>query len=452
MSALADRERVLEDVERVITRAWASFDRPRPDEPQLDEIVAAALGAPLPERPGAVGPALADATHLLDASVSPSRPLYLAYVGSTGLEIGVLASALMATYDVNLAASAGGAELIEEQAVAWAGALVGFPVAEGVFTSGGMVSNLTALLAARERALPGAREEGVGGRPAAVYCSDEAHHSVVRAVETTGLGRRAVRSLPLDDKRRLRVDALREALTRDAADGVVPVAVVATAGTTLTGAVDPLDAIADACAEHGAWLHVDGAYGLPAAAVEPAVFAGLERADSVTLDAHKWLGVQKSCSAVLLRERGHLRAAFGHDERYMLHEGDQANPVDHTLEYSRPLRSLRLWLALRVHGAAQYREWIGGTLRLARRLADQVRASDDFELLHEPMLSTLCFRHRTADNLALATAIMADGRVFLAPASVDGAACLRVTLVNFRTTEEQIDTVLPVARAVAAGL
>ena len=178
---------------------------------------------------------------------------------------------------------------------------------------------------------------------------------------------------------------------------------VATAGTTLTGAVDPLDAIADACAEHGVWLHVDGAYGLPAAAVAAqALFAGLERADSVTLDAHKWLGVQKSCSAVLLREAGALRAAYGHDERYMLHEGDQANPVDRTLEYSRPLRSLRLWLALRVHGAAQYREWIAHTLGLAARLAEQIRASDDFELLHEPQLSTLCFRHLGSDNVALA--------------------------------------------------
>ena len=118
----------------------------------------------------------------------------------------------------------------------------------------------------------------------------------------------------------------------------------------------------------------------------------------MTLDAHKWLGVQKSCSAVLLREEGALRAAYGHDERYMLHEGDQANPVDRTLEYSRPLRSLRLWLALRVHGAAQYREWIAHTLRLASRLADQIRASDDFELLHEPQLSTLCFRHVPADT------------------------------------------------------
>src|SRR5829696_4230769 len=395
LPALADREGVLGDLTRVIADAWASFDTPRISEPELDPALAARLATPLPEPAGDAEAALADAARVLDASVSPSRPLFLAYIGSTGLEIGVLASALAATYDANLATSAGGADLVEEQALRWVAEFVGFPHAEGAFTSGGMTSNLTALLAARERALPGARRDGLGARRAAVYCSDEAHHSVVRAVETCGLGSAAIRRIPIDERRRMGADALEAALAADVADGVVPVAVVATAGTTLTGAVDPLDAIADACARHGVWLHVDGAYGLPAAAAPSAAaaFAGLHRADSATLDAHKWLGLQKSCSVVLLREPGHLRAAFGHEERYMLHEGDVANPVDRTLEYSRPLRSLRLWMAFRVYGAAQYRAWIEHTLANARHLTETLRDSPEFELLHEPMLSTVCFRH-----------------------------------------------------------
>ena len=129
------------------------------------------------------------------ASVSPSRPLFLAYIGSTGLEIGVLASALAATYDANLATSAGGADLVEEQALRWVAEFVGFPSAEGAFTSGGMTSNLTALVAAREQAVPGARVDGLGSRRVAVYCSDEAHHSVVRAVETCGIGSGWVRRI-----------------------------------------------------------------------------------------------------------------------------------------------------------------------------------------------------------------------------------------------------------------
>jgi aromatic-L-amino-acid/L-tryptophan decarboxylase len=236
---------------------------------------------------------------------------------------------------------------------------------------------------------------------------------------------------------------------------------VATAGTTLTGAVDPLEEIAEVCERHEVWLHVDGAYGLPGAAAPSAapLFAGLERADSATVDAHKWLGVQKSCSAVLLREAGRLQAAFGHEERYMLHEGDVANPVDRTLEYSRPFRSLRLWMAFRVYGARQYRAWIEATLSNARLLTEALRDSPEFELLHDPMLSTVCFRHKPPEiddinqhNVRLAREMQRDGRVFLAPASVDGQACLRVCFVNFRTTPEEVSYALEVTQEIGQRL
>ena len=462
LPALADRDGVLADLARTIGAAWASFDHPRPHEPPIeDDALRARLSATLPEAPGDAERALADAASVLDASISPSRPLYLGYIGSTGLEVGVLGAALSATYDINLAGVGGGADLVEDQALHWIAEFVGFPCEEGVFTSGGMTSNLTALLAARERALPGSRLDGVSGHRTAVYCSEEAHHSIVRAVESAGLGRRSMRLLPLDDRRRLRPDALGEALRRDLADGVTPVCAVATAGTTLTGAVDPIGAMADVCAEHGVWLHVDGAYGLAAAATATArpLFAGIERADSVTLDAHKWLGVQKSCSVALLRMPGALEAAFGHEERYMLHDADTPNPVDRTLEYSRPFRSLKPWLAFRVHGAAQMRAWIESTLAHARLLAELVREAGDFELLHEPALSTICFRHvpdgvadLDAHNVALARAMQRDGRVFLAPAEVDDRACLRACFVNFRTEAGQVPLVVEVARELGERL
>jgi aromatic-L-amino-acid decarboxylase len=322
-----------------------------------------------------------------------------------------------------------------------------------------MTSNLTALLAAREFALPGSRATGVGGRPAAIYCSDESHHSVVRAVEVAGLGSDGVRRIGLDARRRMRPDALADALAADVRAGVAPVAVVATAGTTLTGAVDPLDAIADVCAEHGVWMHVDGAYGGPAAGVPglAAQFAGLDRADSLTVDAHKWMGVQKSCSLVLLARAGALGAAFAHREKYMLHAPDLANPVDNTLEYSRPVRSLKLWLAFRMYGAAAYRTWIERTLELARGLAASVRAHPRLELLHEPQLSTVCFRHvpdgvgdLDAHNLRLAEAVRRDGRVYLAPALLDGQVCLRVCFTNFRTRPEHVTELLAVVEELAA--
>jgi aromatic-L-amino-acid decarboxylase len=457
---LVDRRAVLELLSRHLGEAWASFDRPRPAEPRLSDELRDRLSTPLPDTPGDVEAALADATHVLDASVSPSRPLFAAYIGSTGLEAGVLAGALSTAYDVNMAASAGAVELLEEQALRWMAEFIGYPLRQGVFTSGGMTSNLTALLAARECALPGARTTGVGGRAAAVYCSEESHHSVVRAVEVAGLGSDSVRRIGLDPQRRMRADALAAAIAADVQAGVTPVTVIATAGTTLTGAVDPLDAIADVCAEHRVWLHVDGAYGVPAAGVPSTapLFAGLDRADSVTVDAHKWMGVQKSCSVVLLGRAGPLAAAFAHQERYMLHAQDLANPVDNTLEYSRPVRSLKLWLAFRTYGAAAYREWIERTLQHARHLARALEAHPEFEVLHEVALSTVCFRHvpaagvedLDAHNLALAEAVQADGRVYLAPALLDGQVCLRVCFTNFRTRSEHVAELVHVLEDLAA--
>jgi aromatic-L-amino-acid decarboxylase len=452
---MVDRRAVLELLAQFLGQAWESFDHPRPHEPIAPEELRARLSTLLPADPGDVLDALADAARVLDASVSPSRPLYLAYIGSTGLEVGVLGSALAAAYDVNAAGAGGTVDLLERQAVRWLAEFVGYPLGEGVFTSGGMVSNLTALLAAREHALPGCRTSGMAGRSAAVYCSEEAHHSVVRAVEVVGLGRDAIRRIAADDRRRMRPDALERAITADREGGVTPVAVVATSGTTLTGSVDPLDAVADVCARHGVWLHVDGAYGAPAAAAPStaALFAGLDRADSLTVDAHKWLGMQKSCSAVLLRTRGALAAAFRHDEQYMLHDADTPHPVDRTLEYSRPIRSLRLWLAFRTYGAEAFREWIERTLRHARALADAVDADPRLELLERPTLSIVNFRHRppgTADldrhTRRLARAIQEDGRLYLAPATVDGRVYLRVCFTNFRTTEEDVTDVPAVVR------
>jgi aromatic-L-amino-acid decarboxylase len=169
---LADRATVLANLGRLIDEAWASFDEPRLSEPEIGPELLARLRQPLPDAPGEEDQALADAVSALDASVSPSRPLYLAYIGSTGLEVGVLASALSATYDTNLASAAGGADLIEQQTLEWLAAFLGYPLGEGSFTSGGMTSNLTAILVARERALPGSRADGVSGRRAAVNCSD----------------------------------------------------------------------------------------------------------------------------------------------------------------------------------------------------------------------------------------------------------------------------------------
>lgn len=457
---LADRDALLAELETLIGNAWASFDRPRAEEPGLGPELEIRLAEPLPEHPGDPHGALSDAAHVLNQSNSPARPLYLAYVGSTGLEVGVIGAALAATYDVNLAATARASDLVEAQALRWVAQLIGFPESEGAFTSGGMTSNLTALLVAREHALPGSRVDGFDGRRAAVYCSDEAHHSVIRAAEAAGIGSRQVRRLPIDGDRRVRPADVAAAIATDRDQGITPIAVIANGGTTLTGSVDPLDGLADVCAETGVWLHVDGAYGLPAAATRRArpLFAGLARADSITLDAHKWLGIQKGCSVVMVRRAGALEGSFGHEESY-IRRTRSVNLVERTLEYSRPLNSLKLWLALRTHGAAEFRGWIEHTLGLAETLTRELRDDPEFELLHEPQLSTVCFRHvpggvtdPDAHNAALAAAAQDDGRIFLADAAVDGHRCLRVCFVNFRTRTEDVTFALDTLRVLGHEL
>jgi aromatic-L-amino-acid decarboxylase len=245
------------------------------------------------------------------------------------------------------------------------------------------------------------------------------------------------------------------AIDADLAAGVTPMAVVATAGTTLTGAVDPLAALVDVCAERDVWLHVDGAYGLPAAATAQAgpLFAGLDHVDSATVDAHKWLFVPKACSVLLVRDPRSLRAAFAHDEAYIPHvEEEEPHAVDQTLEYSRPLRALKLWLAFTVHGADAIRAAIARNLAHARLLAELVEADENLELVSEPILSAVNFRRRGVSNRALVTALQEDARIYLAGANVDGVDCLRACFVNFRTTEDDVRATIAVVDDVARSL
>lgn len=449
----ASREEALEHAVKLVTEAWRSFDRYRPEEPPLDDRVRALLEATLPESPTPVHEALDDTARILDESIAQPRPRYFAFVGSSGLEIGTIGDLLAHTYDINLAVDARAATQIERQAVRWAARFIGYPeTCAGAFTSGGTISNTSALAAAREYALPGSRLEGLEGHRVAVYCSEEVHYSITRAVETLGIGSRNLRAIALGPGRGLEPKELARAIDRDRADGVTPIAVVATAGTTLTGAVDPLDAIADVCDERNVWLHVDGAYGVPAATVRPELFRGLERARSVSVDAHKWLYLPKACGIVLVRHQEDLVASFAHEQGYLPHQRHELHAVDITFEYSRPFRALKFWLAMRAHGAQAFRRAIERNLREARLLWEAVQARPDFEALSEPTLSIVPFRHvplgvgdLNEHNQRLADALQEDGRFWIASALIDDEVYLRPCFVNFRTTEEDVLDLLDVA-------
>ncbi|MGB1253315.1 MAG: pyridoxal phosphate-dependent decarboxylase family protein, partial [Candidatus Promineifilaceae bacterium] len=275
------RRRALDHAAQLIHAAWRSFDEARPEQPDVAEQVQKLLSLPLPEHGVDAVDALDDADLILDQSLSQSRPRFFAFVGSSGLEMGVLADALAASHDVNLAVYAGAANLVERQALHWIADLVGFSGKFGTFTSGGMLSNLTALTAAREHALPDSRTHGIR-QSVAIYTSRDAHSSIARAVEILGFGTNALRDIPIDTNRRMISAELEKAISADVANNVTPIAIVASAGTTLAGAVDPLDEIADIAEKHNIWLHIDGAYGAPAAAVraKSKLFVGLARADS----------------------------------------------------------------------------------------------------------------------------------------------------------------------------
>ena len=454
-----ERNEALDHGLELLRAAWTEFDAARLMQPAVERDTLR-VDESLPQRGEGVVAALDAASQVLDQSLAQTRPRFFAYVGSSGLESAVLADAMAHSYDVNMAGESGAADAVEKQALRWVGEFVGFPAGGGAFTSGGMVSNLTALMAARTHALPRSRDEGMTV-PAALYASSESHSSVERAAEILGFGKRHLRSVPIDGSRRMNVAELRLMIEADLSAGVVPVAVVATGGTTLTGTVDPIGAIADVCEEFGVWLHVDGAYGLPAAATasKAHLFAGLDRANSVSVDAHKWMFVPKACGVLLVREQVELFEAFQHDASYLVEHENYRHPVDGTLEYSRPFRSLKLWTAFRAHGADAFRMAVERDIELAVELAELVRARPNMELLVEsPDLSIVPFRRIPsrgdidAHNHRLGELIQADGRVFVASAVLDGKACLRPCIVNFRTSSDDVRALIDIAEELGRDL
>ncbi len=409
------------------------------------------------------------AAEVLPRSLAHAHPRSFPFIDGSSLEAGVAAATLAAALDANLGGGAGLASEIEDVAWRWLGELIGFPAGIGHFTSGGTLANLTGLACARASALPAAREHGVAPGSAAVYASEQAHNSIARACDVLGLGRRALRQIRCDERFRVRPDELARAIETDIAAGVTPVAVVGVAGTTSTGAVDPLDALADICAEHGVWMHVDGAYGAPAAAAPTSapLFRGLERVDSLAIDPHKWLYLPKAVGCVLLRDGGVLDATFADEAAYLENVGDGPYagpvwPVWQGIEVTHPFRGLGPWMAFTAYGADALVGAIENDLRLTRLLADAVRAAPDLDLLDEPQLSVLVYRHHpaglddlaalNAHNRALLDAMQRDGRVLTSGTTVRGAFALRPCMTHHRTTDADVLLLAEVARELGAGL
>jgi aromatic-L-amino-acid decarboxylase len=405
----------------------------------------------------------------------PGHPRFMAYVSGAGTVPGAAADLLAAGLNMNVGGwmlSPPASEIefhLTRTFAAWFGLP---PGAGGIVVSGGAMANFVALKAARDHVAGwNVRRDGVAaGPPLAMYMSEETHVVSARAADMLGLGTEAVRLVPVDQDLRVRVDALREAIARDRADGVRPFAVVASAGTVATGAVDPLEAIADVCAEEGLWFHVDAAYGGPAAFTEDLrpLFAGIERADSIAFDPHKWLYTPHSGGCVLVRDVQVLPDSFSVTASYTYQDKERTGRgVDGTQlgpQFSRGFWALKVWMSLLAHGRRAYVSRISHDAALARYLGDRVNERPDFELACPVGLSICCFRYVPPDlpdgegrdayldalNERLLTQAQQDGRVFFSNAVLGGRFVLRACIVNFRTEAEDLDVVLDVASEIGA--
>ncbi|GAA3825553.1 lysine decarboxylase DesA [Streptomyces coacervatus] len=390
------------------------------------------------------------------------HPRYLAHLNCPVVIPAVLGEAVLSAVNSSLDTwdqSAGGT-LIERKLIDWTTARIGLgPAADGVFTSGGTQSNLQALLLAREEAKPGwaGWEEGASLARLRIFASEVSHFSVKKSAKLLGLGQDSVVSVPVDHDKRMQTVALARELERCRKDGLVPMAVVATAGTTDFGSIDPLPEIAELCAQYGTWMHVDAAYGcgLLASLKYRGRIDGIERADSVTVDYHKSFFQPVSSSAVLVRDASTLRHATYHAEylnpRRMVTERIP-NQVDKSLQTTRRFDALKLWMTLRTMGADGIGQLFDEVCDLAVEGWKLLAADPRFDVVVEPTLSTLVFRHIPAAvtdpaeidraNLYARKALFASGDAAVAGTKVGGRHYLKFTLLNPETTTEDIAAVL----------
>jgi len=392
---------------------------------------------------------------------------FFGYVLGSGEPVAAVADLLASVLNQNVTAwrSSPAATTLERTVVGWLAEAIGCAGFRGSLTGGGSSANLMALAMARETRMP-ANETGVRSAPqGVVYASEEVHMSIPKSIALLGIGRNNLRLIPTDEGFRLIPSELEQAIQRDKGAGNIPVAVVASAGTVNTGAIDPLAKIAAIARRHGLWIHVDGAYGALAAIAAPGKFAGMDLADSLSLDPHKWLYQPLDCGCLLYRDVNAAHAAFAHT-------GDYAKTLtndplegfaffEESLELSRRFRALRLWLSLRYHGLQAFRAAIQKDLDLAQRLASAISEQPELELLARGELSAVCFRVTgpgvLADedldrrNAAILKRVLQRGRVYLSNATLRGKFCLRACVVNHRTTEDDVDSVIPEVLAAAKG-
>ena len=444
MLVLAERaaELVVERLERLSSEpAWRGATR-------------AELEATLRESPPEGGrPALEvlerAAREILPVASRVDHPRFFAFVPGSATWPGVLADFLCAGHNTFQGTwlSASGPSQIELVVLDWFREWIGYPdTASGLFTSGGSAASLDAFVAAREAA----------GAPvgATVYMSDQSHSALVRAATIVGIRPERVRKIPTDPYFRVDLDALARAVREDRSAGLSPVAVCANAGATNTGAVDPLHAMADFCAREGIWLHVDAAYGGFAVLAEKGkkLLAGLERADSIAMDAHKWLFQPFEAGCLMVKDVARLEAAFAVHPEYLQDAqwgSDHPNFSDRGLQLTRQFRALKVWMSIQTFGLAAFRRAVAKGIDLAERAEEHVRASELLEIANPASLGVVCFRYHPRGagyaperleqlNRRVQARVIDSGTAMLSSTRLRGIYSLRFCILNHHTTWKDV--------------
>ena len=428
-----------------------------------DEAFCRSMREPAPEAGAPIEPMLdAFFDEWMPRSLTTNGPGYLGYVPGGGIFPAAIADLLANTTNRFTGARFAAPALVqlEANALEWLRDWMLFPpTARGVFTTGGSMATFNAVVCARERLL------GPDIRRGVLYTSSQAHHSVSKSARLAGIMRDRIRALPTDETFRLRVDALETAIARDRAEGLVPFFVASSAGTTNTGAVDPIDAIADVCAREGLWHHVDGAYGafFHACPELRPMLAGLSRADSLTLDPHKGLFLPYGTGALLVRDGTALKAVHTSTADYLPDRGtdDLYDPSEYGPDLSRGFPGLRVWLTIKTFGAARLRAAIAEKRALAVDAARRIARLPGVVMRAPPQLSLFAFHltwpgasleDENQATRALLDAVARRGRVFLTGCSTEGRYLARVCVLSFRTRQAQMDACVDDIAAEASAI
>jgi aromatic-L-amino-acid decarboxylase len=427
----------------------------------------------VPQEPQQLAHVMSHFAAVAEHSRHNGHPRMFGYVQSSALFSGAIADLLASTLNLNVTSwrSAPAGTTIERQVIGWIASMLGLPASTaGLFVSGGSMANFAALATAlRSSSDADLTRDGVAalGREARIYASPMVHMSIPKAAGMLGIGEASVRHVGMNAAFELDPEDLDRRLAADRAAGCLPVCVVATAGDVNTGAIDPLEAIAEVCARYRVWFHVDASYG-GFAALSPSMqprLRGLARADSVALDPHKWLYAPLDMGCLLVRDAAALFRAFTHGAAYVnvIADADMSDFAfwDFGPELSRRFRALKVWFALKLHGSRGFAAAIESNLSVARHLADVIDLSDDFERLAPAPLSIVCFRfvprelraalarsEPTALNRAnelnrrLMLELQKEGDAYLSNADIGGQFALRACIVNYRTTAADADALV----------